>query len=369
MDFVQGTITTLHDLTDDGTWEVDRPFAAIVPMNGRELGRSNAESVVRAALNAGATRVVVPVRAPGSTAVRMAAWLSNIDQDVEVIWCNAPTMGPAVDPLPVTPKGKGGDVWLALGPAARGVEHVCLFDADVTGVSPTSFRRLVSPLGGEVRFSKAFYARVEDGRFYGRLFRLLYRPLVTAMRSTQRDPLLAYLESFRYALSGEFAVDAETALGWSLPVGMGLEVATLGEAFDRAGPDGSVQVDLGVHRHHHRDVTGEGGLEAIAPEVVGALERVIERNAEDAAALPTPEAYRLAAHAHIDRYRRDARFNGLRYDRSGERAQVDRYARAVADPETGPWLPPWSAVDLEPETIVEASEAALQVRADASGNT
>lgn len=369
MDFVQGTITTVHDFGRGTVPEPDGSFAAVVPMTERELERPTAAGVVRAALRAGAERVLVPLRADRRMAVRMAAWLRGIDPDVEVLWCNAPPVVDLLDANDLTPRGKGGDVWLALGPAARNVDAVCLFDADVDGVGRTSYERLLAPLDGDVTFSKAYYARIEGDRLYGRLFRLLFRPLVRSMWAERPDPLLAYLGTFRYALSGEFAVDAEVALDWSLPMGMGLEVATLGEAFASVGPSKSAQVDLGIHRHDHRPVDGDGGLADIAPEIVGTLADVLDRQATDPVSLPDPRSYREAATALIERYRRDARGNGLVYDADAERMQVERYAEAVANPDPSPRLPPWTDVTLEAAEIVAVSDEALGLHANPSGNT
>jgi len=76
-------------------------------------------------------------------------------------------------------------------------------------------------------FSKGYYARVEDGSLYGRLFRLFFRPLVRALADAteRREPgILEYLDAFRYALAGEFATtDLVSRLrvqrGWGLEVG------------------------------------------------------------------------------------------------------------------------------------------------------
>ncbi|MFW6448509.1 MAG: glycosyl transferase family 2 [Halobacteriota archaeon] len=369
MDFVQGPITTLHRLDGPRAPPVDRPFAAIVPMVDRELGRTAAASVVRATLDAGARRVVVPLRADPAVAPRMAAWLSDLDPAVEVLWCNGEGVTDAISALPHRPVGKGGDVWLALGPAARDVEVVCCFDADVRGVAATDVRRLVAPVDGELGFVKAYYARIDRGRPFGRLFRLLYRPLVLTLARASDDPFLAYLADFRYALAGEFAIETAAARSWSIPNGMGLEVATLGEAYGIPGPEGVAQVDLGVHRHDHRSVTGAGGLEAIAPAVTGALADVLERRSTASVAWPSAATYRTTAEALVDRYARDARFNGLRYDPAAEREQVERYAEAVAAPANVAWLPPWKDVDLDPEAVLRASDRSLGIATDAAGNT
>lgn len=120
------------------------------------------------------------------------------------------------------------------------------------------------------------------------------------------------------------AVDLPLARGW------GGEVGPLAAAFDRTGVVETIQVDLGVHHHVHRPVTGEDGL-TDASETVGArLLRDVAGVSVEHAALRT--TYRESAARYVDA---DAAFNGLAHDVDDERDQVARYAAAVR-PAEGP---------------------------------
>jgi len=65
-----------------------------------------------------------------------------------------------------TGTGKGRDVWLALGVAARH-DYVVVHDADATTYSVAHVPKLLFPLANGFQFSKGYYARVENGRLYG----------------------------------------------------------------------------------------------------------------------------------------------------------------------------------------------------------
>jgi hypothetical protein len=85
-------------------------------------------------------------------------------------------------------------------------------------------------------FVKAYYARVSD-RLHGRVTRLLLTPLLAAFtRLVGQDPYIRYLSSFRYALSGEFAIKSDLAERMRLPCEWGLEhpaVVAISEAARR----------------------------------------------------------------------------------------------------------------------------------------
>lgn len=359
MDFVQDRITTIHHLSDQRPASRQSSFAAIVPMLGRELEGGGAREVLQAIDAVDPELIVVPVRADEAM-IRSSTWLvEEIEAPVEVLWCNAPGLDSHLKRLGLPGPGKGRDVWLATGIAATEAEVLGYIDADIEGFTPTQVERLISPIDASIAFSKGYYARVEDGRLYGRLFRLLIQPLIAALQERNDHALLAYLDSFRYALSGEFAVRADVVTGWSFPADMGLEIGLLGEGFRDLGFDGSAQVDLGFYRHDHRPVRGPNGLEGMAPEVIGALADVIERHTDNAWSDEIEATYLECANRLIEQYERDATGNGLDYDRSGERAQVERYRKAIREPSRPEWLPPWSQVSLAPQEVRERSVAAL----------
>jgi glucosyl-3-phosphoglycerate synthase len=360
MEYVQERVTTLHDFGGARPVAPTDDTAVVVPLTVRDLGSPAAERVFERLAAVDPATVVVALRASRQDAADVTEWLADFDCPLTVLWCNAPPVERLLSEHGLGGvAGKGRDVWLALGVATRRAEYVVVHDADAESYTEAHVPRLVFPLARGYDFSKGYYARVEDGRFYGRLFRLFYRPLLRALSTAHDAPVLSYLDAFRYALAGEFAATASLARQLRLQPGWGLEVGTLGDAFAAAGFAGSAQVDLGVHVHEHRPVDGEGGLGAMAREVGQALFRVVE----DGGVVPDyetlPERYRRAATALIDQYATDAAFNGLHYDADDERRQVAAYADAVALPGRDERLPAWDDVALDSDAVAERAGDAL----------
>ncbi len=366
MEYVQERVTTLHALTDhrpDGP--TDRA-AVVVPMTEREYGTLAADRVLSALETVDPARVIVPLRAPADRAPAFADWLDGFDLAVETLWCDGPRLGRLLADRDVNgSRGKGRDVWLGLGRALR-EEYVVVHDADTRTYSPAFVNRLLFPLAHGHAFSKGYYARVEDGTFYGRLFRLFFRPLLRALDHDDESEVLAYLESFRYALAGEFAATSDLVERLRVQRGWGLEVGTLGEAFDHAGFDGSAQVDLGRYEHDHRSVDGPTGLADMSEAVGAATLRTVEDHGMDVDYGTLPERYREEARRLVRGYAVDAAFNDLRYDRENERSQIRRYADAIAAPGTDTRLPAWRNAPVSPSEVAEAARADLAAVRDAA---
>ncbi len=366
MEYVQERIATLHDLP--GTPQAGQAgrsllaeTAVIVPMTDREHASLAAEDVLTEleSLNLGA--VFIPVRSPPDRIEAFRTWLESFDLPLTVLWCTAPGVESLLaDAGLANGFGKGRDVWLALGPAAAACEYVVVHDADASSYSADIVTRLLTPLALDYDFSKGYYARVENNRLYGRLFRLLYRPLVFALADEHDAPVLEYLASFRYALAGEFAMTADLARRLRAQRSWGLEVGTLGDAFDYAGFEGTAQVDLGHHEHDHRSVGGETGLEGMSREVAGALFRAVEEHGVEPAYAALPERYREVGSALIESYRADAAFNGLEFDAVSEGEQLNRYAKSVGPPGPDRRLPPWTEAPFSPEAVVAAATPWLE---------
>jgi len=357
MEYVQERVATLHDLT--GTVPdapVDRT-AVVVPMTEHDDATLATERTLSTLARHDPAAVVVPVRAPAARIPDMHDWLSGFDLPLTVLWCNAPAVDSllaeaGVDGSP----GKGRDVWLALGVAAEAAEYVVVHDADALTYGDRHVPRLVWPLANGYRFSKGYYARVEGGTLYGRLFRLFYAPLVRALRERHDAPILDYLGAFRYALAGEFGATAALAGRLSVPAGWGLEVATLGDAFRVAGVEGSAQVDLGRHEHDHRAVGGPGGLAEMAEQVGAALFAVVEEHGVAPDYDTLPDRYRRTAADMVDAYAADAGFNDLAFDATAESEQVAAYATAIGARAGATEIPAWRDVDLAPEDVRAAAD-------------
>ncbi|WP_232745101.1 glycosyl transferase family 2 [Halorubrum aethiopicum] len=360
MEYVQERVTTLHALTDHRPDAPTGRAAVVVPMTEREYGTLAAERVLASLERVDPARVIVPLRATADRAGPFAAWLDGFDLDVEALWCDGPRLADLLAEHDLDgDRGKGRDVWLGLGRALR-EEFVVVHDADTTTYSPSFVNRLLFPIAHGHDFAKGYYARVEDGALYGRLFRLFFRPLVRALAEAHDADVVEYLESFRYALAGEFAATADLVSDLRIQRGWGLEIGTLGEAFSHAGFAGSAQVDLGRYEHDHRSVEGPTGLADMSRAVGAATLRAVDDAGVDVAYDTLPGRYREAAEELVRRYATDAAFNGLAYDRDDERAQVATYADAVAEPGPDTRLPAWSDAPVSPAAVAEAAAADLE---------
>jgi len=357
MEYVQERVATLHDFTDPVPDAPVERAAVVVPMTEREHASLAAERVLSALEAVGPALVVIALRADESRAAAVREWLTGFDLPLEIVWCDGPRVASLLADAGLDGgRGKGRDVWLALGLAADS-EYVVVHDADAKSYARSHVPRLLFPLAHGFEFSKAFYARVENDRLYGRLFRLFYAPLVRALADAHDADVLDYLGAFRYALAGEFAATGEVARSLRVQRGWGLEVGTLGDAFAAAGIDGTAQVDLGRHEHDHRAVGGPSGLGTMSEEVGAALLRVVESGGVEPDYEALSGRYRAAAESFLRGYAVDAAFNGLDYDRAGEREQVEAYAAAVEPPGEDTRLPAWADA---PVTATEVRAAARE---------
>jgi glucosyl-3-phosphoglycerate synthase len=365
MEYVQTRVTTLHDLADPLPAAPTDRTAVVVPMTEREYETDAANRMLRVLEGLDPARVVVPLRAAADRIGPVREWLSEYDLSPDLLWCDGPRVASLFAEAGLDgSRGNGRVVWIGLG-RSTAAEFVVVHDADTTTYDESFVRRLLFPLTRGYDFSKGYYARVENGQLYGRLFRLFYAPLVRALLDEHPEPYLRYLDSFRYALAGEFAATAEMARRIRTPRKWGLEVGTLGDAFDVAGFERTAQVDLGTYEHDHRTVEGSAGLSEMSRSVGETLLRSVVERGIDPDFSTLPRRYREAATTLVDQYALDASFNDFRFDRAHERAQVSQYVAAVEEP-TGPddRLPAWENAPLSAEAVGSAAEADVE---DAAG--
>jgi glucosyl-3-phosphoglycerate synthase len=286
-----------------------------------------------------------------------------------------------VSGLSVGSAGKGRACWLAMGYllAEEKVDYMAFLDADIVNFSREMLARLILPALDPIvdfDFVKAYYARFSE-RLYGRVTRLFVSPLLAAFtRLIGADPYIRYLSSFRYPLSGEFAVQRDLASRMRLPSDWGLEIVTLFEALRHRAPVRVCQVEIAERfEHKHSDLSAEDsnrGLNRMARDVGTHLLRTLgaagvilseglfkslvaayQREAEDAVA----DSYGVAM------------INALDYDRHQEEFAVQTFASALrssieefqADPSGPPLVPNWSRVwagvhDAGPRLVAAVQE-------------
>lgn len=360
MDYAQDRIATLHDLGGTVPPAPVERATVVVPMAEAEAASLAAERTLNALERVEPGRVVVPLRSGPDRVDSVREWLASFDLQIELLWCSGDRLAALLDGQGLDGDGgKGRDVWLALGVAAHHGEYVVCHDADRRNYTPADVPRLLAPLADGYQFTKGFYARVEDGVLFGRLWRLCYVPLVRAIAERHTAPVLDYLEAFRYALAGEFGLSADLARQLPAERRFGLEVGTLGGAFDYAGFDGTAQVDLGRYEHEHRAVSGPAGLAEMATDVTAALFRVVEDHNVTPDYPLLPDRFRTAADRLVRQYAADAAYNGFPYDAQAERAQVEEYVAAVAPPGEDGRLPAWDDAPVTPDEVREAAAADL----------
>ncbi|WP_340100814.1 glycosyl transferase family 2 [Salinibaculum salinum] len=359
MEYVQERVTTLHDFGDAAPTAPTDRATVVVPMTERDHASLAAERVLATLERVDPERVVVALRATPAEIDDVVSWVSGFDLDIEVLWCTAPRVEALLDDAGLDGDvGKGRDVWLALGVAADS-QYVVVHDADATTYTEAHVPKLLFPLANGHDFSKGYYARVENDRLYGRLFRLFYAPLVRALDALHDDAIVDYFDAFRYGLAGEFAVTGDVARRLRAQRSWGLEVGTLGEAFRLAGFERSAQVDLGVHEHDHRSVGGPQGLGDMCREVGSALFRALADAGVEPAYADLAAEYRTQADRLVEQYAVDAGFNGLTHDRTAERQQVETYAGAIEPPAEDRRLPAWNDAPISPNAVLERSRAAI----------
>jgi glucosyl-3-phosphoglycerate synthase len=260
--------------------------------------------------------------------------------------------------------GKGRACWLAIGHALaeERTSYIAFQDADVVNYSRAMLARLVLPAlepTVDFDFVKAYYARVSD-RLHGRVTRLLLTPLLAAFtRLIGQDPYIRYLSSFRYALSGEYAIKTDLAERMRLPCDWGLEIVTLFEALRHRSPSSLCQVEIAErYDHKHQELSGQDptkGLNRMARDVTKHLLRTLAAagvNLSPGLLMSLLAAYqREAEDAVADSYAVSV-VNHLYYDRHGEEQNVHVFIEALrasideflADPLGPPLVPNWARV-------------------------
>lgn len=380
-DFHQsGVVTTLPRLHERPIEELEGairalipkfPVSLVIPMIPAEMDRPALSSILDelCAVDYLDTLVISLNRANPEDYERCLQFFARYPRRQVVLWSESQAVQGFLaemvkEGLNVGSPGKGRACWLAMGLllAEERADYFAFFDADVVNFRREMLARLVLPALDPIvdfDFVKAYYARFSD-RLHGRVTRLYVAPLLSAFRRLiGADPYIRYLASFRYPLSGEFAVQRDLASRMRLPSDWGLEIVSLFEALRHRAPVRMCQVEIAErYDHKHQELSADdatAGLHRMACDIgthlmrtlaatgvvlsgglLNSLVAAFQREAEDAVA----DSYAVA------------QINGLLYDRHEEEVEVQTFGRALrtaiaeflADP-AGPLLVPnWARV-------------------------
>lgn len=381
-DFAQhGVIGTLHNLRHRTTEEVEQelrdcsaetPMCLVLPCLYSELEGPALGAIIDKLRHVPyLSEIIIGLDGASREQFEHAKdFFARLPQDHVILWNDGPRLLEVDRVLTeenISPmeRGKGRNVWYCLGyflASGRG-KAVALHDCDILTYERNIPARLFYPIVHpqmDYVFCKGYYYRAAHGKLNGRVFRLLVTPLLQALRKTiGPHDYLTYMNSFRYALAGEFSMRAEVVPGLRIPSDWGLEIGTLSEMFRNYSSNRICQVDIAdVYDHKHQPVSEDDpqrGLNRMSIDICKALIRKLAVlgtvfSQETFRALKA--CYYRTALDLIDHYFSDAIMSGLTLDRHKEESTVELFAQNLmkagdaflSQPEATPFMPSWSRV-------------------------
>ena len=143
-----------------------------------------------------------------------------------------------------------------------------------------------------------------------------------------------FLRSFRYPISGEFALTSDLALDVDIPGDWGLEIGIMAEMYRNVTSKRICQTDLGFYDHKHQKVGGDlTGLTKMTGDILKTLLRVLIEEDHIQVSRESLISLRVLYQRHaqdcIRKYNADAHFNNLKYDRHMEETMVEKFSQQI----------------------------------------
>ena len=296
--------------------------------------------------------------------------MSKLPCKVDVLWNDGPRIKELYEELTkegfpgLDTPGKGRNVWtmLGYGLADKDAYAFALHDCDIVNYSREIPARLFYPIihpALDFEFNKGYYSRVTD-KLHGRATRLLYSPLINSLKKVHgQSRYLEYMESFRYALSGEFSFIRSMGRGIAISPTWGLEVSTLSEVYKNTSNRRICQTQImETYEHKHQELGSQesgGGIYKMANDIAKTIFRVM---AQEGVIFSTSTFKTLLAtyfqesRFEISKYNALSKINGLNYIREKEINAAEIFQEAIKeasdeyyeDPMGVPSLSPWITV-------------------------
>lgn len=314
--------------------------------------------------------------------------MSELDVKVDILWNDGPKMESLYAEITeagfrgLDIKGKGRNVWTMIGYALSdpNAYAFALHDCDIVNYTREIPAKLFYPIvhpALDYEFNKGYYSRVTD-KLHGRATRLFYSPLIKALISTYGSSrYLEYMNSFRYALSGEFAFIRTLARGIRISPTWGLEVSTLSEVYDKTSVRRVCQTEImPSYEHKHQELKSqdkdhelEGGIAKMAIDIAQTIFRIMSQQGVTFSkeSLRTMQAtFFHESRKEISKFDALSKLNGLEYDRKKEIEVVESFDQALSkacddfleNPLCVPSLSAWISVR---SVLPEISEEYLKI--------
>jgi glucosyl-3-phosphoglycerate synthase len=223
-------------------------------------------------------------------------------------------------------------------------------------------------------FCKGYYARIADGKINGRVCRLLVTPLLRSLKQVLgHREYLEFMDSYRYALAGEFSFRRDVLNDIRIPSDWGLEIGVLSEMHRNYAHNRLCQVDIAKnYDHKHQQLSladDQAGLSKMSIDITKALFRKLATQGETF----TTETFRSLKATYyrialdfVETYHNDAKMNGLTLDIHAEEQAVEMFAKNIMTagqhflefPMETPFIPSWNRVQSAmPDVFKQFKEA------------
>ena len=398
-DFYQnGIISTLHNLrtrtlsdleTDLKKFSKSRPMTLVLPSLFSELEKPALQLIVDELKKVNyLDSIVIGLDQATKEQYQYALQFFNqLPQKHFVLWNDGPrlqSIDQKLKQFDLSPKelGKGRNVWFCFGfvLADGTAKSVALHDCDIVTYNRELLARLIYPVANpnfNYQFCKGYYSRVAHEKINGRVCRLLVTPLIRSLKRIFNDnDYLNYLDSFRYALAGEFSMRTDVLSDIRIPSDWGLEIGVLSEVNRNYSNNHLCQVDIADHYDHkHQDLSlndKEKGLSKMSIDICKSIFRKLATNGlvfNTETFRSIKATYFRIALDFIETYNNDAAMNGLKLDIHSEERAVEMFAQNILDagnsyldnPMETPFIPSWTRVnsaipDLQEDFIVAVNE-------------
>jgi glucosyl-3-phosphoglycerate synthase len=368
--FQHGLISTLHRLVDGPILDRHDPLPVlesvvlVLPCHYNEIGTAALDGIVRILDDAKfLSRVVVSMNGiPDHLTQEVNRFWARLEKPHAVLWNDSPALLSQLraQGLHFEP-GKGLNLWLAFGWLAsnQSCGTVLIHDCDILNYNLDLTLALALPIARlGYSFCKGYYSRVRE-ELFGRVTRLFVIPLVRSLvRVLGHMPLLDFIDSFRYPLSGEYSMSFDTAMNLPIENAWALEIGSLCELHRNLDPKAICQVDLAMlydHKHQNLDPAQRGkGLLRTASEIADSLLTHLAREGAslDAKTLESlVQTYQTVSTDFVRRYQHVANLNALPFDFSREIRSSKAFSETLSDAcnnflhgRKAQSLPPWRLI-------------------------
>jgi len=380
-DFYQtGIITTLHQIGKSSLERIEtelhdfsktRPIALVLPALYSEFKGPAMPGIVQELAKVKYLHEIVLVldKASEKDFMRVREFMSPISTDIRIVHNDGKRITEVYETLSrngldAGQRGKGRSAWLAYGYvlARAKSDVIALHDCDIVNYTREMLARLCYPVANpnlDFVFCKGFYSRVTN-KMHGRVTRLLMTPLIRSLQQLiGLHDFLVFLDSFRYPLSGEFAMVTDLARVNRIPSDWGLEVGSLAEVHRNYSHRRVCQVDIAAtYEHKHQDLSAEDpekGLMKMTIDICKSIFRTLASEGvifSDGLFKSLSVSFLRSAEDTIMKYEADAAINGLEFDRHAEARAVEAFTRAIdqaakvfmENPMGSPLIPNWNRV-------------------------